>query len=246
MSAAAAIVVAAVLLLPSPALDLAALGGRSPSPLTAAIVDQLGATQPNPDFVKAATDTLEQAGYRVDYYPPEAVTVDFYRSLPGGDYDLIVLRTHSTAVISRGEEEVESVSLFTNEPYSRDRYYDEQVAGRIGFAQYQEGGSQFFGVTADFVRFSMNGRFDGSTIVMMGCQGFVNERAFAAFAERGAGDFISWNGLVSAVHTDEATEHLLRHLTLERQPAEEAVTLTMTEVGPDPTYGSRLLYEPFE
>jgi hypothetical protein len=235
-----AAIVAAVLLLPSPALNLAG-GGGSPSPLTAAIVDQLGTTQPNPDFSEAATEMLEQAGYLVDYYPPEVVTVEFYRNLPKGDYDLIVLRTHSTAVISRGEEDVKSISLFSNEPYSLDLYYDEQLAGRIGFAEYQEGGPQYFGITAEFIRSSMKGKFDGATIIMMGCEGLLNDVAAEAFAEKGASNFISWDGLVSAEHTDEATERLLHHLAIESQPAAEAVSLTMAEVGPDPIHGSELL-----
>ena len=52
----AAIVVAVGALLVSPAgRNLAGLDGGGSSPLTAAVVDQLGATQPNPDFVEAAT-----------------------------------------------------------------------------------------------------------------------------------------------------------------------------------------------
>jgi len=239
-----ALIVAAVaigaLLLSPPGRDVVGLGGGPPT-LTAAIVDQLGATYPNPNFADAAAETLEQAGYAVDYYPPEQITVEFYRDLPQGDYDLIVLRTHSTAVITRGEEDVTSVSLFTNEPYSRDRYYDEQVAGRIGFAEYREGGPQYFGITAEFIESSMNGRFDGTTMVMMGCQGLLNDLAAEAFAEKGAGDYISWDGLVSADHTDTATLSLLHHLAVDNLPTGEAVAATMDEVGPDPSHGSQLL-----
>jgi hypothetical protein len=232
--------VAAVLFLPSPALNVAGLGGDS-GPAKAVIVDQLGATYPNPDFGAQATAILEDAGYAVDYVAPEDVTVDFYRKLPSGGYDFIVLRTHSTAEISRGDEDVKSVSLFTNEPYTRDRYYEEQVAGRIGFAQYNDGGEQYFGVTADFVRESMVGRLNGATVVMMGCQGLLNDLAAQAFYDIGAGDFISWDGLVSGEHTDAATEELIRNITVNGLPSDEAVTRTMAKVGPDPTYGSQLI-----
>jgi hypothetical protein len=232
--------IGAVLFLPSPALNVAGLGGDS-GPPKAVIVDQLGATYPNADFATEATRILEDAGYAVDYVPPEDVTVDFYRALPKGGYDFIVLRSHSTAEVSRGDEDVKSVSLFTNEPYTRDRYYDEQVEGRIGFAQYSEGGDQFFGVTAEFVRNSMEGRFDGATVVMMGCQGLLNDLAAQAFYDIGAGDFISWDGLVSGAHTDTATEELIRNITINDLPSEEAVAQTMSKVGPDPTYGSQLI-----
>lgn len=233
-------VLAAVLFLPSPALNVAGLGGDS-GPPKAVIVDQLGASYPNPDFATRATDILEDAGYVVDYVPPEDVTVDFYRTLPRDGYDFVVLRSHSTAEISRGEEDVKSVSMFTNEPYTRDRYYDEQIEGRIGFAQYSEHGDQFFGITADFVRKSMQGRFDGATIIMMGCQGLLNDLAAQAFYEVGAGDFISWDGLVSGAHTDTTTEELIRNITINDLPSDEAVVRTMEAVGPDPTYGSKLI-----
>jgi hypothetical protein len=49
---------------------------------------------------------------------------------------------------------------------------------------------------------------------------------------------------VSAQHTDAATELLLRHLVAEGADADEAVALTMADVGPDPDFGSRLVSQP--
>ncbi|GAG52736.1 unnamed protein product, partial [marine sediment metagenome] len=66
----------AALLLSPPGRNLAGLEGGGSSSPTAAIIDQLGATYPNPDFADAAAETLEQAGYAVDYYPPEQITVE--------------------------------------------------------------------------------------------------------------------------------------------------------------------------
>jgi hypothetical protein len=212
--------------------------------LKAAIVDQLSLTFPNPAFIDRITDTLEQRDYIVDYFPGEDVTIDFYRQLPQGDYDLLLLRVHSTAVISRGEEDVESISLFTGQPYSRETYYEEQVQGRIGFAQYSQDSPKFFGITTEFIKESMEGDFDGTTVLAMGCQGLINERAAEAFAARGAGAFVAWDGLVSAEHTDAATESLLRLLVEDGRAAGEAVALTMAAVGPDPYFGSELMFIP--
>lgn len=211
----------------------------------AAIVDQLQLTSPNPQFVAEAVRTLEEHGYQVDYYPGKAVTVDLYRELPKRGYDLLILRVHSTAQVSRGDEEVKSVSLFTNQPYSQSGYYDEQAAGRIGFANYKDGdGEQYFGVTSSFITDSMKGNFHNTTVVMMGCEGLVNEKAAQAFIEKGATAFVGWDGLVSAEHTDEATLKLLRHMVAERASPEEAIARTMAEVGPDPDFGSQLLAWP--
>jgi hypothetical protein len=219
-------------------------GDGEPRQLRAAIVDQLELTAPNPAFAEEARRLLEANGYTVDYFGGEEITVDFYRALPGGGYALLILRTHSTAEITRGQEGVSSISLFTNQPYSEELYYEEQLAGRVGFAQYEEGGPKFFGVTSDFIRHSMKGSFKDTVVLMMGCDGLVNDRAADAFAGKGARAFIGWDGLVSAQHTDEATQFLLRYIVAERTEPAKAVELTMAAVGPDPDYGSRLAARP--
>jgi hypothetical protein len=236
-------VTAAILLSPAGEPVRGILEGAD-GPKKAAIVDQLSLTAANPDFVGETTQLLETNGYEVDYFDGAAVTVDLYRTLPKRGYDLVVLRVHSTADISRGEEDVTSVSLFTGQAYSTDIYYEEQLQGRVGFAQYSEGAPKLFGITSEFVRESMQGTFDDTTIVMMGCQGFINDRGADAFAEKGARTFIGWDGLVSARHTDQATLELLRHIVAEKADPEEAVSQTMAHIGPDPDFGSRLVSKP--
>jgi hypothetical protein len=230
-----------IALLMSPAVDVAGVFSGADSSQRAVIVDQLSATQPNQGFADSTTAVLEGAGYSVDYYSGDEVTVDLYRRLPEGNYDLVILRTHSTADVSRGEEEVTSVSLFTNEPYTKDRYYDEQLEARVGFAQYEEGGPRWFGITSAFVKESMKGDFDDALVIGMGCQGLVNELAAEAFAAKGASAFIGWDRNVSAEHTDKATERLLQLIVGEGLSPEEATAKTMRELGPDPYYGGSLV-----
>ena len=241
-------------------LATGALSREGPAP-KAAIVDQLGLLTPNPTFVEAATDILEQAGYAVDYYPAEEVTVDFYRDLPGHGYELIVLRVHSavpgrdlTIASKVPEPTLESVLraisddvvLFTSEPYSESRYLDEQRALRLfPVRDYEENpGEGYFAIGSDFIGSSMKGRFDQTTVVLMGCSGLASDRTAAAFAQRGAGAVVGWSGLVSAPHTDAANELLLRRLLIDGLPTQEAVARTAAEVGPDPEYGSTLLVYP--
>jgi hypothetical protein len=238
------LVVAAFVLLIGSLSAMALVGGSGDDEKRAGIVDQLSLTAPNPQFGEDARRILEERGYEVDYFPGEQVDVDLYRSLPERDYDILLLRTHSTAEVERGDESVQSVSLFTNEPYSRDLYYEEQLAGLLGFAYYEDDGPQFFGITADFIKNSMKGDFGDTIVFGMGCQGLINELAAQAFAEKGARTFIGWDGLVSADHTDRATLDLLqRMLANDAEPA-EAVAMTMAQVGPDPDYGSVLVARP--
>jgi hypothetical protein len=220
-------------------------GSSTAGPKTAAIVDQLSLTQPNPSFAGAATAILEQAGYVVDYYPGEEITVDFYKNLPAHGYDLIVMRVHSGLARDYGQP-TNYVSLFSNEPFSETKYAAEKAAGLVGRSSYYEGGAQYFGIVPAFIESSMKGRFEGAKIVLMGCDGLITDTTAEAFIRKGAKVVVGWSGLVSAEHTDAATETLLRHLLLGGLPTTDAVTQTMAELGPDPEYDSTLLVYPPE
>ena len=214
-----------------------------PSPKAAVIVDQLSLTEPNPAFADTATTLLEQADYAVDYYSGEEVTVDFYRELPARGYDLIILRVHSGLARDEGRP-TGYVSLFTGEPFDDKKHYEEREAKLLGRARYYDGSPEYFSIVPDFIELSMAGRFDDTTIIMMGCDGLTTDRTAEAFVQKGAEVVIGWNGDVSAVHTDRATERLLQHLLVEEYTAREAVARTMAEVGPDPDYDTVLLTYP--
>ena len=214
------------------------------------IADQLSLTQPNPDFAASATNILEQAGYQVDYFPGEEVTVDFYRNLATHDYGLIILRVHSgiveeTELVTGEKTETEYVSLFTGEPYSQDKYPDEPT-GRLGKATYYEGAPPLFGIGPEFITHSMRGSFDKTLIVLMGCDGLRSQRTAQAFLDKGASAFVSWTRSVSASHTDAATERLLEKLLVDGLPVGDAVAQTAAEMGPDPSYGAELRMLPEE
>lgn len=206
------------------------------SQLKAAIVDQLGLTVPNQAFIQTATDTLEQAGYKVYYYPGNQVTVEFYRNLPTYGYSLIILRTHSAC--PHGE-------FFTSEPYSTRKYVHEQMTNRVGKVSfYSDTPPFYFGISPFFVRYSMIGDFNCTTIIMMGCHGLKYMDMAEAFRQKNARVYISWNEEVSASHTDQATTFLLQQLILRNETIKQAVENTMKEVGPDPHYKSTLTYYP--
>lgn len=225
-------------------------GGSPSSQTRAAIIDQLSQTEANPAFVESATRILTQAGYEVDYYQGEEVTVDLYKELPRQHYDLVILRVHSGLVneIDRGagtETLTDAVALATGERYDQAKYVSSLGPRYPGLGAYQST-PRLFGITPDFIRFAMEGRFDDTTIILMGCDGLWSTKAAQAFLHRGARSFVSWSGLVSAAHTDVATERLLHHLVSEGLTVEEAVAKTEAEVGPDPEYGSELLLYPSE
>jgi len=215
---------------------------NQPSQLKAAIVDHLSLTAPNQTFKETATNTLKQAGYTVDYYLGEKATIEFYRNLPTHDYGMIILRVHSGLYLGAQPP----LGIFTSEPYSKTRYIYEQLTDKVVSVYYSWEGPRYFGITPAFVKSSMNGRFENTVIVMMGCNGLTYTEMAEAFIEKGAKVYISWNKPVSASHTDQATSHLLQHFLIEKQTLKEAVRETFKEVGQDPEYESLLVYYPLE
>jgi hypothetical protein len=211
----------------------------------AAIVDHLSLTQPNPAFTEAATDLLEQAGYTVDYFPGEQVTVEFYRNLPAWDHELIILRVHS-ALGRVGDRPADWVTLFTSDSYDKTSYRKDQTKQRLSKVSYYEGGPEYFGIMPGFIKSSMKGEFQGTTIIIMGCDGLRSDSMAEAFVEKGAKAVVAWDGLVSPQHTDAAVERLLQYLLKDKLTLQEAVTQTMAEVGPDPSYESVLRLYPSE
>jgi hypothetical protein len=214
--------------------------------LRAAIVDQLGTSQPNQAFVDEATALLQQAGLDVDYFDGESVTVNFYRDLPMHCYSLILLRVHSASF----NPEQRVFDLFTSEPYSTRKYVAEQIDDRVrqvafdtSYDPYEEGDPTYFGITHKFICSSMRCKFNNTMIIMMGCEGMKYDEMAQAFIDRGATVYIAWNKLVTAPHTDQATIDLLENFLQQEQTVEDAIAGTMAEVGMD-KYGGVLLYYP--
>jgi len=220
-----------------------------PDRIKAAIVDQTALLNPNQEFTDTALTYLRDAGFDVEVYEGEDVTVEFYKTLPARGHELIVLRTHSSSVeyIDDVPQQEGPVFLFTGEQSSKRRYTLEQLTGQIGATKllYDES-SVFFAIGPEFVKRSMTGRFEDTLILIGGCQSMITSGLARALVARGASAVIGWDDWVDLNHNDEAIIHLLYLLTAEGLTVEQAVEKTMSEVGPDPIYKSILTYFPPE
>jgi hypothetical protein len=211
----------------------------------AAIADHLSIFQPNPDFAATAKAILNTAGYNVTYIEGEGVTVDFYRNLPLQGFSVIILRVHSTGECAAQDATQDWVVLFTSELYSETKYIIEQVNGELVPVRFtQEGSPEYFGITPLFVKQRMKGDFSNTAIIMMGCEGLKYSSMAEAFYQKGAKVYISWDGPVTADHTDTTTIHLLKYLLLERITVAEAIVETRKEAGPDPNFQSQIMFYP--
>jgi len=210
-----------------------------------AIVDHLSLTAPNEAFIETAAAILTEANYTVDYFSGEKVTVDFYRNLPTGGYQVIILRVHSALNVNNKPP----VALFTSELLNSRKHVNEQLTEQIQgvtFIPYNPGDKAYFGILPKFVKAGMNGDFQDSVIIAMGCDGLTYTYMAEAFIEKGAKVYIGWDDSILGTRNDPAIICLLRHLITEKQIVEKAVADTMKEFGPIPIDNSVLLYYPPE
>jgi hypothetical protein len=246
------IIALAVLTMALPGLFLCAGCPPPPSNSTprAAIVDQLAVMEPNQDFTDRVTAELEACGFRVDIYSGEEVNVKLYRQLPKRGYKLIIFRAHAGLLQAEEDGEVVGVKqetyLFTAEEYRQTRYVREQLDDQLLPAEMTPDFPLVFAVNSKFVTESMEGRFDDTLIIMMGCSCAYLKDMAAAFTLKGASTYIGWDGSVSLDYVDRATANLITNLCTQKMTVGEAAAKTMAEIGPDPVWGASLKFHPRE
>jgi hypothetical protein len=90
----------------------------------------------------------------------------------------------------------------------------------------------------------MEGKFDNTVIIMMGCSCLYLEDLATAFIDQGASTYLGWDVSVGLDYVDEATPILITNLCTKGMTIKEAVDETMAEVGADPDYHACLKYYP--
>jgi len=204
----------------------------------AVIIDQLHNDKPNKNYQQNVTEYLETAGYQVDLYTTEDITVDFYKKLPSMNYKFIVLRTHA---LGSGTIE-ESASLFTGEIHSDYEYIQDQYTGHVGKAvpylptEVEDlGGLEallnetYFVVGSKFVDDIMVGTFPQSVIVLGGCETSRDTFLVESLLLRGASEVVGWDDLVNAKQNDEVIMKVLKETLVNDVEVKDAVQSVMQE-----------------
>ena len=208
----------------------------------AAIVDQLSVHSPDEAFINATVDLMQQAGFGVDLFSQDSITVGLYGTLPSRGYELIVFRVHAGV---NQQMTGHPVGLYTTETYNELSYPQEQLADQVGMGRGFDGNDTVvFAVTPKYIEQRSAANYPGTMIVLMGCYGLFSQDLPQAFIDRGASVVIGWDKLVGVDHADTATLTLLRHLLQEKLSVSNSVKATMTEIGPDHDYKSVLGYYP--
>jgi hypothetical protein len=202
--------------------------------LKAAIIDQLGESDPslsNSTFVKRATNLLESRNFTVTYYN-ETLDVNFFKKLAEDNYGIIVLRVHSAL-----REDNSTVDLFTSEKYDSSKYQWEIDHGLIVKGEYLYRPEEYyFAITSLFIN-NLAGRFPKSIIIAMGCWSLKPEceQMAKAFLDKGAKAYVGWTNIIFPQDTDQETATLLEMFLAKNETLADAVA--MTEHHTYPAYG---------
>ncbi len=204
----------------------------------AAIIDQLHNDKPNKNYQQNVTKYLETAGYEVDLFTTDDITVDFYKKLPSLNYEFIVIRTHSLGI---GEVE-ESSSLFTGEIHSDYDHIQEQYSRLVGNGvpflprEVEELGGldalkdeTYFVVGSKFIDEAMLGTFPQSKIILAGCETTQGTQLAESLLYRGASEVVGWDGLVSSRQNDEVIMQVLEETLVNGIELEDAVESVMQQ-----------------
>jgi len=204
----------------------------------AVIIDQLDRDFPNQSFQNQTMEYFSKAGYEVDLYTYDDITIDFYKNLPSMDYNFIVFRSHALAIYGDNP----SSWLFTGEKYSEEKYIQDQLAGDLisravpyrvtqakdlGFDTASK--DRHFIVSAKFVENLMTDKFPNSIVILGGCDTMKHPDFGHAFIERGASSVIGWNGLIDAIENDQVLSSLLKEILIEKSDIDDAVDSVMEE-----------------
>lgn len=208
---------------------------------TALILDQLASTNPNHTFVDKVTNVLNNSGYYVDYVSGGDLDVNYYKQLPRLGYDILILRTHSTATHIQGQGD--DVFLFTNEKYKNSKHFEDQSKGLLTRVIYDGDDptiieNSYFGIRAQLIE-QVKGDFNGAVVFQMGCKGLANSSMSDVFLKKGASAYVGWDSFVGADRTDSATVYALESWLEEGLDISKAVQDAMEFVGEDPVYESR-------
>lgn len=217
----------------------------------AAILDMMYTEYPNKYFDDTVEKNLQGAGYQVDVYKTENVTVDLYKNLPTMNYKFIVFRTHG---LHKGTVE-KSSSIFTGEVYSKNKHYSEQLARQVqkgvpylrseilakgGYGAFVN--QTYFVIGSRFVDQSMVGTFPNSTIIIGGCDSMSNNLLAKSLVSRGASGVVGWNNLVSLDDNDKGIFMVIDEIIINKKSVENATKTVMANFTANPTFPAKLEY----
>ncbi len=217
---------------------------------SAAIIDQIHDSNPNPEFQQKVKQYMQESGYKVDIYTTDDITVDFYKKLPSMNYEFIYIRTHSLEDLTSEQP----TFLFTGEKYDIEKHTNEQQLGQIakGSPIYEQELSEilknkesltdkmYFAIGSKMIDELMVGSFPQSVIIIGGCESLRSEDLATSLMYRGASTVVGWDGTINSDENDEAMLLLLEMILSGNSDIIDAARLINEKYSPDMEHHTEL------
>jgi len=224
---------------------------KQPRPL-AVIIDQLHDFIPNPYFKEKAIQYLELAGYKVDVFTTEDITVDFYKNLPSLNYKYIVIRTHGLEDVNYNN----ATYLFTGEKYDINKYIPEQLSNQLGKGAPIYGEERnlieeknedledrmYFLVGSKLVDELMVGKFPDSIILIGGCESVRNKDLAKSLILRGASEIVGWDRTIGSNENDRIMLEFLEKTLVDKEKIQDVVIELNDKFSSELQFSSELNY----
>jgi hypothetical protein len=217
---------------------------------SAVIIDQLHDLIPNKRHQEITQEYLEKAGYDVDIYTTEDITVDFYKKLPSMGYKLIYIRTHSL----ESTQFDGTTFLFTGEKYDINNHMAEQLSGQVGKAiplsnqasedaikdAMSDSDETYFTIGPKLVDEVMVGEFPESVVIIAGCESVRKPDLATSLIFRGASSVVGWDRTIGSLENDQVMLSLLEDVLIDKTGIHDAVHSVNEEFVPNLQYSSEL------
>jgi len=186
-------------------------------------------------YMRSIIYSLERAGYAVDYYKDENVTIDLLKRLDDEGYDIVYINSHGF-IDSRG-----LFALFVREKLNSENallYQDDIAENLIGYLKEGDLAGYLYVTPGFFLRYGNDSRLPGTIIFVDACYSGNNTSLADVFLVLGASCFIGWDKVVNVIH-GIMMDGLFFHETCKyNRTVEEALRKTRR----DPESGASLVY----
>lgn len=185
-------------------------------------------------YMRSIIYSLERAGYIVDYYKDENVTIELFKRLDDEGYDVIYINSHGF-IDSQG-----LFALFVREKLNSENallYQSDIAENLIGYLEEGDLAGYLYVTPKFFLRYGNDTRLPGTIIFVDACYSGNNTSLADVFLILGASCFIGWDKAVNVIH-GIMMDGLFFYEARKDKTIEEAIRMTRR----DPESGASLVY----
>lgn len=186
-------------------------------------------------YMRSIIYSLERAGYVVDYYKDENVTIELFKKIDDEGYDVIYINSHGF-IDSQG-----LFALFVREKLNSENallYQGDIAENLIGYLEEGNLAGYLYVTPKFFLRYGNDTRFPGTVIFVDACYSGNNTSLAEVFLILGANCFIGWDKSVNVIHGIMMDGLFFHEACRHNKTIEEAIRKTRK----DPESGASLVY----